>query len=137
MVVWIAEWPIQACTAGTSARRTASVPNRVAQVVEAQLSESRAREGALVAVAERRASMYFPEVAREDEVLVAGEQFAAGELRERGRDIGDHRHRANLPALRRALAAVRVVAPANADRPTREVDVRPTAWPAARPSAGP
>ena len=48
----------------------------------------------------------------------------ASAARARG-DVGHHRHRAHLAALRRAQAAVRVVAAAHANRLAGEVDVAP------------
>ena len=109
---------------------TASVPNvwrrssKVAGSDFARIAPRPARSSEVEALAQRRAVEVTAELAREHEVVRAGEQLAPAESVERLHRLVDQRHRADVPGLRRSLLAERVAA-THVHEALGEVDVSP------------
>ena len=97
---------------------------RVAQVVEAQRAQTGARQGRLVAAAQRRRVEVVATLAGEDDVVIANPVLPATEMRQPRGDVGREGHRADLAGLGRGPVAV-VEAGAHADGAAGEVDVAP------------
>ena len=100
------------------------VPNVWRRSWKRRRPEGGALQRGLVAAGEGRAVEVAARDAREDEVVVGRPVLAVGEPGEGGRDVGCHRDRADVAALRRREAAAGE-GPADAHARGGEVDVSP------------